>query len=376
MKGTRPVLIILLLMGLLLGPETARATEDKSIIKIGSDVTIEQGTQVRNVVAIGGQITVNGTVDKSIWAVGGSVVLTKTAVVGENVVALGGVIVAARDATVGGSLTEINSSNLYETMTAALSSEWEGWSWVFAIISLSIFVVLLVLALLIAALLPKPVLTISEAITENTFKVVLWGLLGLVMIAPLALLLTISVVGIALIPLEVIIVACSVLLGFIAVGQHIGRNILRLLRRPHLSLVRETFWGLIVLWLVGWLPYIGWMVKAVAIVVGLGAVLVTRFGTHQGWKCVPLPPAMAVPGGQPEPVEPQPSTTASVQPEPMVPAVPAAVEEATTTPHDPAIQTSPPTPPAETMSAQPAPVVADVADGPASTPPSGSAAPR
>jgi hypothetical protein len=29
------------------------------------------------------------------------------------------------------------------------------------------------------------------------------------------------------------------------------------------------------------------MVKAVAIVVGLGGALVTRFGTHQGWKTAP-----------------------------------------------------------------------------------------
>ena len=231
--------------------------------------------------------------------------------------ALGGVIVPARDAAVGGSLTEINSTNLYETLMAGLSSEWEGWSWVFAIISLSIFLVLLVLALLITALLPKPVLVVSEAISENTFKVVLWGLLGLVMIAPLALLLTISVVGIALIPLEVIIVACSILLGFIAVGQRIGRGVLRLLRHPHPSLARETFWGLVILWLIGWLPYIGWMVKAVAIVVGLGAVLVTRFGTHQGWKCTPAPPVSAIP---------------------TAPAVP----EAWVTPPGPAVQTPPP----------------------------------
>jgi hypothetical protein len=212
------------------------------------------------------------------------------------------VIVSARDAQVSGSLTEINSSNLYETLTAALSSEWEGWSWVFAIISLAIFLVILVVALLIAALLPKPVNIVAEAIRENTFKVVLCGILGLVLIAPLALLLTISVVGIALIPLEVIIVVCSVLLGFIAVGQLIGGKVLHRFKRPHRGMVRETFWGLIVLWLIGWIPYIGWMVKAVAIVLGLGAVLITRFGTHRGWECTPpaldavaTPPAAVVP---------------------------------------------------------------------------------
>ncbi|MHB9096848.1 MAG: bactofilin family protein [Syntrophales bacterium] len=291
MKGIKLGLAVLCILGLLLGPAAAGAAEDKSIIKIGSDVTIEAGQKVRTVVAIGGQITVSGIVEKNVVAVGGSVVLTKTAVVEGNVVALGGVIVIGRDARVDGSLTEINSSNLYETLTAALSTEWEGWSWIFAIISLSIFLVILVLALLTVALLPKPVRVISEAIRDNTFKVVLCGLLGLVLIAPLALLLTISVVGIALIPLEVIIVACSIVLGFISVGQLIGGRALHLLKRPNPGMLRETFWGLIILWIIGWVPYIGWMVKALAIVVGLGATLITRFGTHQGWKCTPPTPA-------------------------------------------------------------------------------------
>jgi hypothetical protein len=151
----------------------------------------------------------------------------------------------------------------------------------------------MVLSLLIVALLPKPVRVVADAIEEKPFKVVLWGLLGLVLIVPLALLLTISVVGIALIPLEVIVVACAVLLGFIAVGQWIGRRIYRLRNRPNPGVIRETFLGLIVLWIIGWLPYIGWMVKAIAIVVGLGASLVSCFGARPGAKppAAPPPPA-------------------------------------------------------------------------------------
>ena len=293
MKVAMRSVIILSLLGLLLRPAAAVATEGGNIVKIGSDVTIEAGQKVSNVVAIGGQITVSGAVDNNVVAVGGSVVLTKTAVVGGSVVSLGGIIVSARDSQIIGTMTEINSSNLFETLTTALSAEWEGWSWIFAVISLSIFLVILVLALLIVALLPKPVRTVAEAIGENTFKVALTGLLGLVLITPLALLLTVSVVGIALIPLEVIIVVCSMLLGFIAVCQFIGKKVLTLFHRPNPSMLRETFWGLIILWLIGWIPYIGWMVKAVAIVIGLGAALITRFGTYQGWKTVVSHPTAA-----------------------------------------------------------------------------------
>lgn len=297
-EAARIVAGLMFIFLVLLGPSAAAvASSETSIFKIGSDVEVAKEQRIHSVVTIGGQITVHGAVEKSVVAIGGSVVLTRSAVVKGNVVSLGGVIVLARDAEVGGDLTEINSSNLIETLTAALGSEWEGWSWIFAILSLSIFLVILVVALLIAALLPKPVRIVSEAIQENTFKVVLCGILGLVLIAPLALLLTISVVGIALIPLEMIVVVCSVLLGLIAVGRIIGGKILRLLRRPNPGVVRETFWGLLALWLIGWVPYAGWMIKSIALVVGLGATLITRFGTYQGWREVKSASATGHTGG-------------------------------------------------------------------------------
>lgn len=282
MKRIQTILILLLIFYLL--PTTMAATaSEKTIVRIGKDVTIEAGQKVHTVVALGGQITVSGNVEQSAVAVGGSVVLTKTAVVKGDVVSLGGVIVMARDAEVHGDLTEINSTNLYETLSRIVSSEWEGWSWLFAVFSISLFLGILVLALLIVSLLPKPVRVVSEAISENTFKVILSGILGLILIAPLALLLAISVVGIALIPLEVIFVVCSALFGLIAVSRFMGATLLHLVKRSESGIVRETFWGLVILWLVGWIPYIGWMIKAIAIVIGLGATLVSRFGTHRGW---------------------------------------------------------------------------------------------
>lgn len=263
------------------------SNNDKSVIQIGKDVTIEKGQRVRSVLAVGGQITIHGTVEDGVMAVGGSVVLTRTAVVKGDVASVGGVVVIAKDAEVGGDVTEINSTNFYETIMNAISSEWEGWSWVFALISLSILAVILCMALLTAALLPKQVIAVSEAISENTLKVILTGVLALVTIAPLALLLTISVIGIALIPLEIILVVLTALLGFIATSRLIGSWVFGLLGKNGGGVVRETFWGLVIIWIVGWIPYVGWMIKAIAIVLGLGAALITRFGTHQGWKDLP-----------------------------------------------------------------------------------------
>jgi len=272
---------LLLILGLFFYSVSTVSADSSNIVKIGSDVTIEEGTKVRNVLAIGGQITIDGVVDNHIVAIGGSVVLTGKAVVGGSVFCIGGIIVKGRGAEVYGNLTEINADDISAAIANALSEEWEGWSWIFAIISISIFLGVLLLTFLTVFLIPKPIRLISSAIKEKPLKVTVWGLAGLVLIVPLAVLLAISVVGIVLIPLEMTIVLCAVLVGFIAVSQLVGRKLFTVLKRHDQSMVRETIWGLIILWLIGWIPYVGWIVKMCAIVLGLGGVLLTRFGTNQ-----------------------------------------------------------------------------------------------
>jgi MFS family permease len=180
-----------------------------------------------------------------------------------------------------GNVTEINADDISSAIANALSEEWEGWSWIFAIVSVAIFLGVLLLTVLTIFLIPKPVRLIASAVREKPFKVTVWGLAGLVLVVPLAVLLAVSVVGIVLIPLEMAIVLCAVLIGFISVSQFVGQKLFTILKRQDQSMKRETVWGLIVLWLIGWIPYVGWMVKVCAIVLGLGGVLLTRFGTNQ-----------------------------------------------------------------------------------------------
>jgi len=278
-RKTGKRLLILLIAGLFLGFTSTVLAESANIVKIGSDVTIEEGMKVHNVLALGGQITVEGFVENHVIAVGGSVVLTRTAVVGGNVISLGGIVVRGRGSEIHGNLTEINSDDISAAISNALSDEWEGWSWIFAIVSLSIFIGVLILTLLIVHFIPKPIRIIATAVREIPAKVILWGIIGLILIVPLAVLLAISVIGIVLIPLEMTLVLCAIILGFIAVSQLVGEKLFTVLKRHDHNIVRETIWGLIILWVIGWIPYVGWMLKVFAIVLGLGAVLVTRFGT-------------------------------------------------------------------------------------------------
>src|SRR3990167_1328197 len=143
--------------------------ENANIVKIGGAVTVAEGNKVKNAVALGGQITVNGTVTGHVLAIGGSVVLTRTALVEGNVVSVGGVIVMGKGARVHGSLKEINASDISQSLASVLNEDWEGWSWVFAVLSLLLFIGILLIAILLTTLLPKPVCLVSCAIKDAPF---------------------------------------------------------------------------------------------------------------------------------------------------------------------------------------------------------------
>lgn len=268
-----------LLVGLPLAFLPVAGAKVRDIVKIGGDVVVKEGMTVGDAVAVGGDVTVNGVVEDNVVAVGGSVILGSKAVVGGNVVSVGGAIKKEEGARVRSDIVEVNIPGVSSVIRTVSKGKWRGWSWAFSIIS---FIGLLALALLIVAIIPKPFGLISATVQKNTLKVTLWGILGLVLIVPLAILLAISVVGIPLIPLEIILVSCAFLVGYIAVAQIIGRKVAAALKRPDLNILWGTFWGLITLWVIGWVPVLGWFVKAVASLLGFGGVIATLLRTTRG----------------------------------------------------------------------------------------------
>ena len=67
--------LFFLLLGLILCFPFSAGAEGKNIIKIGDDITIEEGNRVNHVIAIGGQVTLYGVADGNVVSVGDSVVL-------------------------------------------------------------------------------------------------------------------------------------------------------------------------------------------------------------------------------------------------------------------------------------------------------------
>lgn len=263
-----------LVVGFVLGFQSLAEAGARNFVKFGSDLVVEEGTRARNAVAIGGDVTVNGMVERDVVAIAGSVLLGPKAVVGKNVVSVGGTIETADEATVRGELTEVNIPGLNSLLTAISRDGWEGLRWVLGVVSFIAFIGFLAFALLVVALLSKPIVRVSTAIEDNALKATLWGLLGTLLIVPLGVFLAISVVGIVLIPVEIALVICAYVVGYIAAARLVGKKIAEALRRPEHPMLLETLLGLIILWIIGWVPVLGWAVKAVASLLGLGGVIV------------------------------------------------------------------------------------------------------
>ncbi len=188
-------LVCLQVVGVVLGFHSLARAEGRTIVKFGSDLVVEERMRVRDAVAVGGHVTVNGVVEHDVVAVAGSVVLGSNAVVGRNVVSVGGAIEKAEGAEVRGDLIEVNIPGLSSVLRSVSWPSRQELRWAFGIISFIAFLGFLTLALLIVAILPKPVGLISSAVENSTLKIALWGLLGAVLIVPLAVFLVLSVVG-------------------------------------------------------------------------------------------------------------------------------------------------------------------------------------
>ncbi len=295
-KEIIPIIAVFLLILL----AAATSAEAKNIFKIGGDVTVERDQTIDTVIDIGGQVTVQGLVEHNVIVVGGSAVLTNESVVRGDVVCVGGVIVKGNDAQVFGDITEINSANISTAFSSALRGEMEGWSLIFNIISLCFFAVIFIIALLMTLLIPRPLIAVAREIQSYKVKSFFWGLAASLMMVPFFMLLVISIIGITLIPLVFTLLLLAFILGYIAAGKIVGNYILvNISRRPSKSLASATILGLILLWLIGWIPYVGLLVKFFALTFGLGGVFLAIF--NRRWQSIVPPPSSPVHEEQTQP---------------------------------------------------------------------------
>lgn len=261
-----------------------RRMDLSDVLTFGHDARIGREQEVRDVVTAGGDATVEGRVYGSVVTMGGDAEISGT-VVGD-VVTMGGDIHVTENGHVHGRLDAMGgdvssdqssgSSSLVLATRAEGNGGSDGGDFVWALLRYSL---LFLLSILFLAVSPERFARLSRAIVDRPMRVLTTGGLGLLGGVMLFLVLIVSLVGIPVALLMVIGSPLAAMMGLAAVVAVIGTAlpIKGLERRP----VGRLAAGALALFVVTRIPIVGGIVIFLALLAGVGALIVTRMGERE-----------------------------------------------------------------------------------------------
>lgn len=269
-------LSVFIVSGLLMSVAVSAASADEKpdVIKLRKDLEISRNMVVKDVIVIDGDLTVSGRVEGNIVVVGGTMTLKSGSYVKGGVVVIGEILKDPA-AEVLGKITQVYMPHFIPSVIDFFKG---GWMAFWAAISLLALLGFLGLSVLMVALIPEHMGAITLSLERSFPAMFLWGALWMMLIVPIAVLLAISIVGIVLIPLEMLLAALAMLIGYIASAIFVGNKIFTMAKRPAIPFLSAIL-GIVVLFLIGFIPVAGAIMKSVFLIAGFGAVVTSRLGT-------------------------------------------------------------------------------------------------
>ncbi|MFO7697236.1 MAG: polymer-forming cytoskeletal protein [Anaerolineae bacterium] len=270
--------------------EAGQHSRGNAAVVAGSAVIEEGGTLSGDLAVIGGNARIGGTVEGDVVVIGGALELEDSARLLGDVVAMGtlnrhpeavvlGNVVAGAEAS--GRVAELG--NVLRGDTGALRPQGqtrETSTFMRGLVSVLRFVGSLLAWLIVGAmavsLIPGSMEHISDVMKHSPVLSVAMGLLTFLAAVILVPLLTIIIVGIPVVLVLVVALVLGAVVGWIAAALLLGA---RLLKGGTHSKVEQVLLGIVILTLMGRVPCVGWLATLAAVTWGLGAVVLTRFGT-------------------------------------------------------------------------------------------------
>ena len=297
----------------------AVTARDNDAVKIGGGVTVQAGQTVKDAVAMGGSVNVYGHVQGDAVSIGGTVNIYGH--VQGDAVSIGGTVhvhpggsVAGDAVGMGGGVVQDQGASIGGERVSIGLGSWgnDGWPWgsilpcggafggpfgsvLFGmVIGLMKNILNTLVALVIVALFLLRAETVAHTIIEKPGMSILYGLLVVVLVLPVALFLLVTCIGIPLILVEIAILILAKLLGFAGLSLALGWKLGDGFHKPIASPLIAVLIGGLALSVVGLVPFLGGMVDCVLRLFGLGAVFITGFGASADWiwnrKGTTIPP--------------------------------------------------------------------------------------
>jgi cytoskeletal protein CcmA (bactofilin family) len=255
-----------------------------NIISFGGHVSVE-GRIKKSIIVFGGSITLSGEVGDSVVGIGTDVRLKPTAVVKGDVASLGGTLQKESGCVIEG-------DTIYFKGGKDLSRLLSGGLLTFPlmpillIIKLIGFFIWLLIALVVAALIPRQLVLASSQIRTAFWPVAGMGLIAIILFTGLVIvfgLLSLVLIGI---PFLLILAALGLavkIFGQVALFYFFGESIGRSSNRRSPSPLAAVVIGLIIVSLIKFIPILGFLFSFCLSIIGWGVTIRTKFGTTENW---------------------------------------------------------------------------------------------
>jgi hypothetical protein len=266
----------------------AAGETQENVVSFGGNVVVE-GRVKQSVVAFGGTITIGGEVGEAVVGIGSNVTLKPTAVIRGDVISIGGLLQKEPGCSITGDTVYFKASELGSRLFKR--GLFKG---IFAFPLFPIFLIIkliglflwFIAALVVAALLPRPIARAAAAVRTSFWPVFWTGLLAIVIFTGLAIfaaLLCFILIGI---PIAIALFWAGLIIkvfGRVVLFYVLGESLLKAFGSKNVSAIGASLAGLLVVSLVGFIPFVGFLFTLVLSILGWGAVLRTKFGTTDHW---------------------------------------------------------------------------------------------
>ena len=301
-------------------------TQNGDLVIMGGTATLEESSTVNgDVVLLGGTVTGNGTINGNLVGMGGSIDLGESAVVNGDLVTMGATMDRAEGAQVNGEVIQNFSLPFHFPTPSEKPGKPSGPDidvnfnpvldtiWFF--FRMFIWAALAILVMIFFANQADRIATTALGEPAITGGIGL-GTAILTPIAMLALVVTILLIPVALI--LVLVLAAAWILGWVSLGLYVGRRFAKMLDQEWAPAIAAGV-GTLILYLVlaGFqkiVPCVGWLPRSLVGLWGLGAVLITLFGTREYPETKPVVEAPKVVDvseyGEPDSLEDEPDVEA------------------------------------------------------------------
>ena len=269
---------------------------------LGGSAVIEDGAEViGNVAVAGGSLTVNGRITGDVAVFGGRVDLRSSAVVEGDVATFGGELIRDEGAIINGQVIEgFGNPRPPESPTITVPQTPQPPAVLSAIVdyfwrvlgAIGLALALAALGLLVMVMFPhqaERVANTAVAAPVVTFGV---GVLTILIVLGLAAILAVTICLAPIAILLILLGAVAWIFAWIALGWLVGQRILEALKLRNPSPLLEAILGIILITLL-WraIPCLGWLFWFIITSLGLGAIVLTRFGTQNYVSRNGAPPA-------------------------------------------------------------------------------------